>query len=65
MGEYTKKAKGKLKQAVGSITGDKSLKREGEADERAGQVEGAIADVKHAAKTVVKDAKSVAKEVTR
>ena len=59
MGEYIDKTKGKIKQAVGDLTGNKWLKREGERDERAGEVEGAIADVKGAVKGVghaIKDA---------
>ena len=59
MGEYIDKTKGKIKQAVGDLTGNKRLKREGERDERAGEVEGAIADVKGAVKGVghaIKDA---------
>ena len=34
MVELIKKAKGKIKQAVGGLTGDKKLKRAGEKDER-------------------------------
>lgn len=59
MGEIINKTKGKIKQAVGSLTGNKELKREGQRDEIAGKVEGAIADVKGAAKDVgheIKDA---------
>ena len=65
MGELTDKAKGKVKQAVGGLTGDKQLKHEGERDELKGQVKGAVEDVKHAAKGVVKDAKHAIKEVTK
>ena len=65
MGELTDKAKGKVKQAVGGLTGDKGLKREGEKDERKGQVEGAVEDVKHAVKGAVKDAKHALKEVSK
>jgi uncharacterized protein YjbJ (UPF0337 family) len=52
MGEFSKKAKGRIEQAVGGLTGNKRLQKEGQADERAGQVEGAATDVKHAAKAV-------------
>jgi uncharacterized protein YjbJ (UPF0337 family) len=65
MGELTNKAKGKVKQAVGGLTGDKALKREGEADERKGQVEGAVEDVKHGLKEAVKDVKHAVKEVAK
>jgi len=33
MGELIDKTKGKIKQAVGDLTGDKRIKREGEGDE--------------------------------
>ncbi|HJX54971.1 MAG TPA: CsbD family protein [Polyangia bacterium] len=61
MGEFSKKAKGRIEQAVGGLTGNKRLQKEGEADERAGKVEGAVADVKHA----VKDAKHALEEVSK
>jgi uncharacterized protein YjbJ (UPF0337 family) len=35
-------AKGKIKQAVGTLTGDDNLKSEGEVDEKVGKVEAAI-----------------------
>ncbi len=50
MGEIIDKTKGKIKQAVGELTGNKELKREGQRDELAGKVEGAVADVKKAVK---------------
>jgi uncharacterized protein YjbJ (UPF0337 family) len=54
MGELLDKAKGKLKQAAGALSGDKNLKREGEVDEAKGNVKGAVEDVKHAVKDAVK-----------
>ena len=39
-------AKGKIKQAVGDLTGDKDLKREGKADETAGKVKERLDDAK-------------------
>lgn len=39
MGGNTKKAKGRVKQAVGAITGDRKLHREGKRDERVGGLE--------------------------
>lgn len=39
-------AKGKIKQAVGDLTGNKDLKRHGKADERAGNVKGVVKDTK-------------------
>ena len=65
MGEFSKKAKGRIEQAVGGLTGNKGLQKEGEDDERAGQVEGAVADVRHAVKGAVKDAKHAHKEVSK
>jgi uncharacterized protein YjbJ (UPF0337 family) len=61
MGEFSKKAKGRIEQAVGGLTGNKRLQKEGQADERAGQVEGAVTDVKHA----VKAAKRALDEVSK
>jgi uncharacterized protein YjbJ (UPF0337 family) len=61
MGELSKKAKGRIEQAVGGLTGNKRLQKEGQDDERAGKVEGAVADVKHA----VKDAKHALDEVSK
>jgi uncharacterized protein YjbJ (UPF0337 family) len=59
MGEIIDKTKGRIKQAVGDLTGDKKLKREGELDELKGTAEGAIKDLKKAvkkSKKAVKDA---------
>jgi uncharacterized protein YjbJ (UPF0337 family) len=61
MGELSKKTKGRIEQAVGGLTGNKRLQKEGQDDERAGKVEGAVADVKHA----VKDAKHALDEVSK
>ena len=61
MGEFTDKAKGRIKQAVGDLTGNERLKREGEKDELKGQLKGAVEDVKVA----VKDAKRAIKQAGR
>jgi uncharacterized protein YjbJ (UPF0337 family) len=61
MGEFIKKAKGRIEQAVGVLTGNKRLQKEGENNERVGQVEGAVADVKHA----LKDASHALKEAAK
>jgi uncharacterized protein YjbJ (UPF0337 family) len=42
MSGNTKKVKGRAKQAAGAITGDKKLQREGEMDERAGDIENKV-----------------------
>lgn len=65
MGEYVDKTKGKVKQAVGVLTDDKKLVREGERDERKGQVKGAIKDLKKAAKGVARDAKQAARDAVK
>jgi uncharacterized protein YjbJ (UPF0337 family) len=54
MGEIIDKTKGRIKQAVGDLTDNKELKREGKADELKGKLEGAVKDVKHAIKDAVK-----------
>lgn len=61
MGEIIDKTKGRIKQAVGSLTGDEKLKREGENDELKGQLKGVAKDVKHA----VKDAKHAIKQAIK
>ena len=65
MGELSKRAKGRIEQAVGGLLGNKGLQKEGQDDERAGQVEGAVADVQHAVKGAVKDAKHALQEVSK
>jgi uncharacterized protein YjbJ (UPF0337 family) len=61
MSELIDKAKGKIKEVVGHLTGNKELERQGKRDEVAGAVEGAIADVKH----VVKDAGHAIKDAVK
>ena len=51
MGEIINKVKGKIKQAVGGLTGDKKLAHDGEVDSAKGKLEGATEDVKHAVKS--------------
>ena len=53
MGEHLDKAKGKIKQAAGDATGDDKLKGEGVIDELKGHVNGAVNEVKDAAKKVI------------
>jgi len=57
MGEIIDKTKGKIKQAVGELTGNKKLVREGERDELKGTLEGVVEDVKDAAHDVKKSLK--------
>jgi uncharacterized protein YjbJ (UPF0337 family) len=53
MSGNTKKVKGRAKQAAGAITGDKKLQREGEMDERAGDLENKVDDAADAVKEKV------------
>jgi uncharacterized protein YjbJ (UPF0337 family) len=46
-------AKGRLKEAAGSLTGDDSLKREGKVDQATGTVKDKVGDVADKAKDVV------------
>ncbi len=50
MGEIIDKTKGKIKQAVGALAGDKKLKQEGKVGSAKGKVKGAVEDLKHAVK---------------
>ncbi len=50
MGEIIDKVKGRIKQAAGALSGDKTLKRQGKVDEAKGELKGTVEDVKRAAK---------------
>lgn len=65
MGEHSNKAKGRIKQAVGSLTGDKALVREGEREELEGKIQGVAADAKHAVKSAAKDVKHAVKDAAK
>jgi len=52
MGEKIDKAKGKVKQAVGALTGNKKLVRAGKRDVVEGEAKGLLEDVKNAGKDV-------------
>ena len=45
--------KGKVKQAVGDLTGNEDLQQEGRADERAGKVKEVVEDAKDKADDVI------------
>jgi uncharacterized protein YjbJ (UPF0337 family) len=47
-------AKGKVKEAVGKVTGDAKLKSEGRADQIAGKVQNAVGGAKDAIREAVK-----------
>ena len=49
--------KGRVKEAVGVLTGDKKLQREGKADQAAGKVKKAVKKVKDKADDVIDDVK--------
>ena len=53
MGEIINKVKGKIKQTVGGLAGDKKLEHDGKMDRAKGKAEGAVAEVKHAVKSTV------------
>ena len=57
MGELIDKVKGKIKQAAGSLSGDKTLKAEGKIDEAKGTMKGAMEDIKHSVKAAVRSEK--------
>ena len=50
-------AKGKIKQAVGDLTGNKDLKKEGKADENAGKVKELVESTKDKVEDLVDKAK--------
>ena len=54
MGELKDKVQGKIKQVQGDLTDDPVKHAEGVAQEAKGKLEGKIADVKKAAKDIVK-----------
>lgn len=56
MGANTDKVKGRTKQAVGAVTGDEELKREGQVDEDAGAVKKKVGEVVDTARDAVKTA---------
>src|SRR6218665_242100 len=62
MGEWTDKAKGKVKETVGVATGDRELEAEGKADTLKGKVKEGIEDAKRAIKDKVEDLKGRKRE---
>ena len=53
MSGKTDKVKGRVKEAVGALTGDRKLKREGKLDQAAGNVKDAAEKAKDAAEKAV------------
>jgi uncharacterized protein YjbJ (UPF0337 family) len=58
MSSNSDQAKGRAKQAVGALTGDEDLKKEGRTDERAGKVKGSIQGIKDKADGFVDNVKN-------
>jgi uncharacterized protein YjbJ (UPF0337 family) len=57
MAGKTDQAKGRAKEAVGSLTGDKDLKSEGKADRRAGEAKEKVGHAKEKVEEVIDKAK--------
>ncbi|QQR44111.1 CsbD family protein [Myxococcus xanthus] len=53
MGEWTDKAKGKIKEVAGVASGDRELEAEGKRDSAKGAIKGKIEDAKRAIKDAV------------
>ena len=57
MAGKTDQVKGQVKEAVGSLTGDKDLESEGKADRRAGETKEKVDDAKDKVEEVIDKAK--------
>ena len=57
MGEKTDQVKGRVKEAVGSLTDDKDLKREGRTDRLAGEAKEKLGHAKDKVEEVIDKAK--------
>ena len=64
MAGKTEKSKGKVKEAVGSLTGNKKLESEGKIDRRAGETKQKIGRVKGKVEGAVKKAERKAVKAT-
>ena len=63
MGAKTEQVKGQVKEAAGTLTGDKNLESEGKADRRAGEAKEKLDDVKKKVDDVVDKTRSKLDEV--
>lgn len=63
MGSKSDDLKGRAKEAVGDLTGNEDLKREGQADRAAGKAKETVENVAEKAKDVVEKAEDVAADV--
>ena len=65
MAGKTDKAKGRIKEAAGALTGDKALKREGKLDQIVGSVKDAIGTAVDTVHEVITGAPATAKKAAR
>ncbi len=63
MGAKSDQVKGQVKEAVGSLTGDKDLESEGKADRRAGEAKEKLGDATDKVEEVIDTAKDKVEEV--
>lgn len=63
MGAKTEQVKGQVKEAAGTLTGDKDLESEGKADRRAGEAKEKLDDVKEKVDDIVEKTSSKLDEV--
>lgn len=63
MGAKGEQVKGQVKEAVGSLTGDKDLEAEGKADRRVGEVKEKVGDAKDKVEDVIHSAADKDEEV--
>ena len=57
MGGTSDKAKGRIKEAAGALTGDRKLKTEGKVDQAAGSVKNAVGKAADKAKRALRSSK--------
>ncbi|HVA04716.1 MAG TPA: CsbD family protein [Acidimicrobiales bacterium] len=63
MAGKTDQVKGQVKEAVGTLTGDKDLESEGKADRRAGEAKEKLSDAKDKVEEVIDKAEEKVEEV--
>jgi uncharacterized protein YjbJ (UPF0337 family) len=61
MGAKTDQAKGRAKEAVGTVTGDKDLESEGKVDRRAGEAKEKVGQAKDKINEVIDKAKGASR----
>lgn len=65
MAGKTDKAKGRIKEAAGALTGDKTLKREGKLDQFVGSVKEAVGSAVDTVRDAITGAPTTAKKAAR